>query len=316
LARGIDLAVVAVLALAAGTAMAITLPIWTMGAIPSALLSTLVFGVVLLGYEAVALSLFGTTIGKATFGLSVRAVDSGLLERGSAFRRAFWVWVSGSACYLFFPAATVFFWWRGYKTLTTTGSTPWDNRTGSAVTQARIGSFRFLLGASVSVLLLLGSLVLSNLNKQPLKRDLRTDLLSGQELFNEASNARTGGGSQKSAKDFLKGTSGTASAVKTEMVVKIGHVAPLAGPIAHLGKDNENGARLAVDDASAKRIEIDGKVIKFELLAENDQADPKTGILVAQKLVDAKVAVITHSPTRLPGWGGSWGAASLFERRR
>lgn len=29
--------------------------------------------------------------------------------------------------------------------------------------------------------------------------------------------------------------------------VKIGHVAPLTGGIAHLGKDNENGARLAVE---------------------------------------------------------------------
>ena len=26
--------------------------------------------------------------------------------------------------------------------------------------------------------------------------------------------------------------------------------------------------------------------------------------------------VIIHSPTRLPGWRGSWGAASLCERRR
>jgi branched-chain amino acid transport system substrate-binding protein len=56
-----------------------------------------------------------------------------------------------------------------------------------------------------------------------------------------------------------------APAPKPEMVVKIGHVAPLTGPIAHLGKDNENGARLAVDDANAKKLEIDGKVVKFEL---------------------------------------------------
>jgi branched-chain amino acid transport system substrate-binding protein len=94
-----------------------------------------------------------------------------------------------------------------------------------------------------------------------------------------------------------------APAPKPEMVVKIGHVAPLTGPIAHLGKDNENGARLAVDDANAKKIEIDGKVIKFELLGEDDQADPKTGTVVAQKLVDAKVAgVVGHlnSGTTIP----------------
>ncbi len=94
-----------------------------------------------------------------------------------------------------------------------------------------------------------------------------------------------------------------APAPKPEMVVKIGHVAPLTGTIAHLGKDNENGARLAVDDANAKKIEIDGKVVKFELLGEDDQADPKTGTVVAQKIVDAKVAgVVGHlnSGTTIP----------------
>jgi len=94
-----------------------------------------------------------------------------------------------------------------------------------------------------------------------------------------------------------------APAAKPEMVVKIGHVAPLTGPIAHLGKDNENGARLAIDDANAKKIEIDGKVLKFELVGEDDQADPKTGTVVAQKLVDAKVVgVVGHlnSGTTIP----------------
>ena len=88
-----------------------------------------------------------------------------------------------------------------------------------------------------------------------------------------------------------------------EMVVAIGHVAPLTGPIAHLGKDNENGARLAVEDANAQKITIDGKVVKFELLGEDDQADPKTGTVVAQKLVDAQVAgVVGHlnSGTTIP----------------
>ncbi|KAB2842284.1 MAG: ABC transporter substrate-binding protein [Burkholderiales bacterium] len=64
-----------------------------------------------------------------------------------------------------------------------------------------------------------------------------------------------------------------APAAKPEVVVKLGHVGPLTGPIAHLGKDNENGARMAVEDANAKGTEIDGKKIKFELLGEDDQAD-------------------------------------------
>ena len=85
--------------------------------------------------------------------------------------------------------------------------------------------------------------------------------------------------------------------------VKIGHVGPLTGGIAHLGKDNENGARLAIDEANAAGIKIDGKAIKFVLVAEDDQADPKVGTTVAQKLVDAKVAgVVGHlnSGTSIP----------------
>ena len=85
--------------------------------------------------------------------------------------------------------------------------------------------------------------------------------------------------------------------------IKIGHVAPLTGGIAHLGKDNENGARLAIEEANAAGIKIDGKDAKFVLVAEDDQADPKVGTTVAQKLVDAKVAgVVGHlnSGTSIP----------------
>ena len=88
-----------------------------------------------------------------------------------------------------------------------------------------------------------------------------------------------------------------------EMVVKIGHVGPISGPIAHLGKDNENGARMAIDDLNAKGVTIGGKKAKFELLAEDDGADPKQGTAAAQKLVDAKVnGVIGHlnSGTTIP----------------
>jgi len=85
--------------------------------------------------------------------------------------------------------------------------------------------------------------------------------------------------------------------------IKIGHVAPLTGGIAHLGKDNENGARLAIEEANAAKIKIDAKEAKFTLIAEDDQADPKVGTTVAQKLVDAKVAgVVGHlnSGTSIP----------------
>lgn len=77
-----------------------------------------------------------------------------------------------------------------------------------------------------------------------------------------------------------------------EVVVKIGHVGPLTGAIAHLGKDNENGARLAVEEINKAGLTIDGKKVKLELVAEDDAGDPKTGTAVAQKLVDAKVAAV------------------------
>jgi branched-chain amino acid transport system substrate-binding protein len=88
-----------------------------------------------------------------------------------------------------------------------------------------------------------------------------------------------------------------------EQVVKIGHVGPISGSIAHLGKDNENGARMAVDELNAKGVMIGGKKVKFELLAEDDGGDPKQGTAAAQKLVDAKVnGVVGHlnSGTTIP----------------
>ena len=79
------------------------------------------------------------------------------------------------------------------------------------------------------------------------------------------------------------------------IVVKIGHAAPLTGPIAHLGKDNENGARLAVEEINTQGLTIDGHKIQLELDAEDDAADPKTGTAVAEKLVeDHVVAVVGH----------------------
>ena len=94
-----------------------------------------------------------------------------------------------------------------------------------------------------------------------------------------------------------------APAASAEAVVKIGHVGPTSGAIAHLGKDNENGARMAIDELNAKGLTIDGKKVKFELLAEDDAADPKQGTAAAQKLVDSKVVgVIGHlnSGTTIP----------------
>ena len=80
-----------------------------------------------------------------------------------------------------------------------------------------------------------------------------------------------------------------------ETGVKIGVAAPLTGPQAHIGGDIKNGVQLAVDDVNAAGLSIDGKKIKLELIAEDDEANPTKAATVAQKLVDAKVvAVVGH----------------------
>ncbi|MCX4146790.1 MULTISPECIES: branched-chain amino acid ABC transporter substrate-binding protein [Paraburkholderia] len=89
-------------------------------------------------------------------------------------------------------------------------------------------------------------------------------------------------------------TSAAAPASETT-VVKIGHAAPLTGGIAHLGRDNENGARLAVEEINKQGLTIDGHKIQLELDAQDDAADPKTGTAVAEKFVDDHVvAVVGH----------------------
>ena len=93
------------------------------------------------------------------------------------------------------------------------------------------------------------------------------------------------------------------AAMAQDMVVKIGHVGPVSGAQAHYGKDNENGARMAIDDLNKKGVMIGGKKVKLELVAEDDAADPKQGTAAAQKLCDAKVnGVVGHlnSGTTIP----------------
>ena len=88
-----------------------------------------------------------------------------------------------------------------------------------------------------------------------------------------------------------------------QTVVTIAHVGPTSGGIAHLGKDNENGAIMAVEELNAAGVTIGGKKVTLKLMTEDDAADPKQGTAVAQKLVDANVSgVIGHlnSGTSIP----------------
>ncbi|MCE3608368.1 branched-chain amino acid ABC transporter substrate-binding protein [Massilia sp. P8910] len=82
------------------------------------------------------------------------------------------------------------------------------------------------------------------------------------------------------------------AALAQEQVVKIGITGPLSGANAFAGKDNENGVRLALEELNANKVSVGGKTIKFELKSEDDQGDPKAGVTVAQKLVDAGVRFV------------------------
>ena len=98
----------------------------------------------------------------------------------------------------------------------------------------------------------------------------------------------------------LSTLAGVASA---QEVVRIAHVAGLTGPVAYFGKDTENGARMAIEALNARGVTIGGKKVTFQLVAEDDAADPKQATSVAQKLVDARVnGVIGHqtSGTTIP----------------
>ena len=91
--------------------------------------------------------------------------------------------------------------------------------------------------------------------------------------------------------------------VGVSVPIRIGSVAPLTGSQSHIGKDNDNGARLAIEEVNAQGLTLGGKPVTLELVSEDDAADPKTATNVAQKLVDQGVkAVIGHlnSGTTIP----------------
>ncbi len=83
-----------------------------------------------------------------------------------------------------------------------------------------------------------------------------------------------------------------ASAQAQEQLVRIGVSGPLSGANAFAGKDNENGVRLAVEELNAQKLKAGGKTLRFELMSEDDQGDPKAGVNVAQKFADAGVKFV------------------------
>lgn len=79
---------------------------------------------------------------------------------------------------------------------------------------------------------------------------------------------------------------GLMGAAHAETTVRLGFAAPLTGPQAHYGEDMRNGLLLALEEANAKGIKLDGDTAKFVLVSKDDQADPRTAVQVAQQIAD------------------------------
>jgi branched-chain amino acid transport system substrate-binding protein len=86
-----------------------------------------------------------------------------------------------------------------------------------------------------------------------------------------------------------------AGVARADEMVKIGEAAPVTGPASYLGKDTENGARLAVEEVNQAGLVIGGQKVILVFDAQDDAGDPRQATQVAQKLVDDKVvAVVGH----------------------
>ena len=112
------------------------------------------------------------------------------------------------------------------------------------------------------------------------------------------------GGQQSSgtaASSSGSGASTTASADGKDII--IGFSAPLTGPQSHYGEDYKEGVQMAIEEANAQNLTINGAPAKFVLMAEDDAADPKQATQVAERFVDKGVSgVIGHfnSGTTIP----------------
>lgn len=98
------------------------------------------------------------------------------------------------------------------------------------------------------------------------------------------------------------GSAGTAD-VNKPLVVRIAHGGPVSGPIAALGKDEENGVRMAIDELNARKLQLGGRNVQWKLEAGDDAGDPGQAASLARRFCDKKVAaVIGHlqSGTTLP----------------
>ena len=83
----------------------------------------------------------------------------------------------------------------------------------------------------------------------------------------------------------------------SERIVRIGHAAPTSagGGLAAFAIDSERGARMAIDEINARSPSVGVEKVRFELISEDDRANPDRAQVVAKRLIDSKVVgVIGH----------------------
>lgn len=94
-----------------------------------------------------------------------------------------------------------------------------------------------------------------------------------------------------------------AADVDKPLVVRIAHGGPVSGPIAALGKDEENGVRMAIDELNARKLQLGGRVVHWKLEAGDDAGDPGQAAALARRFCDKRVAAVVghlQSGTTLP----------------
>ena len=94
-----------------------------------------------------------------------------------------------------------------------------------------------------------------------------------------------------------------AADVNKPLVVRIAHGGPVSGPIAALGKDEENGVRMAIEDLNARKLQLGGRNVQWKLEAGDDAGDPGQATSLARMFCDKKVAAVVghlQSGTTLP----------------
>ncbi|HWQ76256.1 MAG TPA: branched-chain amino acid ABC transporter substrate-binding protein [Syntrophomonas sp.] len=92
---------------------------------------------------------------------------------------------------------------------------------------------------------------------------------------------------------LLTGCGQAKETTSTAKLIKIASVSPLSGSQSAIGEDIKLGAQMAFDE---KKAELEKLGFTVEFAPQDDQADPKMGVTVAQKLIADKsyLAVVGH----------------------